>query len=98
MAHKLTQLMPNGKSTITATTTRVVAMICCTIIAAVAVAAAAQEPQLTFFPLYLNALNKPHTQTERGERGRGRERGREMENGDTITPYKQTVALEFIAS
>lgn len=77
MAHKLTQLMPNGKSTITATTTitRVVAMMCCTIIAAVAVAAAAQEPQLTFFPLYLNALNKPHTQTERGEResDRGRE-------------------------
>lgn len=72
MAHKLTQLMPNGKSTITATTTaRVVAMICCTIIAAVAVAAAAQEPQLTFFPLYLNALNKPH----RG-RERRRERGR----------------------
>lgn len=73
MAHKLTQLMPNGKSTITATTTtRVVAMICCTIIAAVAVAAAAQEQQVTFFPLYLNALNKPH----RG-RERRRERGRE---------------------
>lgn len=81
MAHKLTQLMPNGKSTITATTTiatRVVAMICCTIIAAVAVAAAAQEPQLTFFPLYLNALNKPHTQTEK-ERGREREGKRERD-------------------
>lgn len=82
MAHKLTQLMPNGKSTITATptiattATRVVAMICCTIIAAVAVAAAAQEPQLTFFPLYLNALNKPHTQTARGEGGKEGERWR----------------------
>jgi len=32
-------------------------MICCTIIAAVA--AATKEPQLTFFSLYLNALNKP---------------------------------------